>query len=76
MVESTFLNPDELVQLTGKLKFSAQKRALIQLSIEHRTRADGSLIVLRSHLESQLGSESSQPAQPSDEPKWNAISAA
>ena len=50
-----FLNPDELVTLTGKERYSAQLRALRLMGIEHRQRPDGSVAVLRAHVEQLLG---------------------
>ena len=41
----------ELAALTDRERPSAQARVLARLGIPHRTRPDGSLIVLRYHLE-------------------------
>ena len=41
----------ELVALTDRERPSAQARVLARLGIPHRRRPDGSLIVLRCHLE-------------------------
>ena len=50
-----FLNQDELNSLTGKERPSAQARALRQMGIEYRQRPDGSIAVLRAHVEQIFG---------------------
>jgi hypothetical protein len=45
------LTKEELGELTGKERPSAQVRALGRMGIPHRTRPDGSPVVLRVHLE-------------------------
>lgn len=50
-----FLTPDELIELTGKRRRDAQVRALRFMGIEHRPRPDGSVVVLRAHVEQVLG---------------------
>ena len=50
-----FLTPDEIRELTGRRRRDAQLVQLRHLGIEHKVRADGSLVVLRAHVEAQLG---------------------
>lgn len=45
------LTPDELVALTGRKYAAAQARELEFLSIPFKPRRDGSLVVLRIHVE-------------------------
>lgn len=45
------LSPDELVALTGKIRPSWQAKELDHLGIPHKPRKDGTLIVLRIHVE-------------------------
>lgn len=52
---SLLLQPEELYELTGKKHCRAQRTVLTSMGFEHRVRPDGSLVVLRSHLEQQLG---------------------
>lgn len=69
---SLFLSREELEQLTGYKKPSAQARALNAMGIEYRERPDGAVIVLRSHLEAILGGGADpQPAPP--EPDWSGL---
>jgi hypothetical protein len=42
-----FLNEDELLELTGKQRASSQQKALRQMGITFRTRADGKTLVLK-----------------------------
>lgn len=52
-----FLTQEELTALTGRKKRPAQVMALRHMGIEHRVRPDGSVVVLRSHVERLLGGE-------------------
>jgi hypothetical protein len=45
------LTKEELAELTGKERPSAQVRALTQMGIPYRKRPDGSPVVFRVHLE-------------------------
>lgn len=70
-----FLTREEIAELTGKKLVSHQTRALGIMGMEFRTRPDGSLVVLRAHVEKVLGLN--QPkADRQDrrhEPNWSAI---
>lgn len=52
---TVFLNEHELVDLTGKVRHSAQVRQLNYMGITHKVRADGSVAVLRMHVEQSFG---------------------
>lgn len=47
-----FMTSEEIQLLTGKKFRSAQSEALRFMGIEHRVRPDGSIAVLKSHVES------------------------
>lgn len=49
------LSEAEIRELTGRLQRNAQARALGAMGIEHRQRPDGSVVVLRAHVERLLG---------------------
>jgi len=73
-----FLSQEEMIELTGCQRQSAQLRALRFMGIEHRQRADGSLVVLRGHVEQAMGLRAiSEKADPSkkqkNKPNWGAI---
>lgn len=52
---SLTLAPQELRELTAKRRCDAQRRALDQMGVKYAVRPDGSLAVLRSHVEQVLG---------------------
>lgn len=51
----TFLSNDEVAQLTGRRRRKLQIEVLRTMGIEHRRRPDGSLAVLRSHVDRIFG---------------------
>jgi len=68
------LESDELASLTHKVRASAQVKALRFMGIEHRIRPDGTVAVLRTHVEQVLGvlpAEKRKP--PANEPNWAGI---
>lgn len=70
-----FLSDEELHELTKRTRRGAQARALRAMGIEHRVRGDGSVVVLRAHVEQVFGvalPKSTKP-KPSAEPDWSAI---
>lgn len=50
-----FLTDQEIADLTHRQRKPAQARVLTFMGIEHKPRPDGSLAVLRSHVERILG---------------------
>ena len=50
-----FLSAEDLTMLTGFKRRSAQVEALRFMGIEHRVRPDGTVVVLRAHVERILG---------------------
>lgn len=52
-----FLTPREVAELVGCRRRDAQARALRGMGIEHKVRPDGTVVVLRSHVEKVLGGE-------------------
>ncbi len=67
-----FLTDDELQQLTGKKRHGAQFRALRQIGLECRQRPDGFPLVLRAHVEKELG-YTGPSRQKQMEPDWEAV---
>ncbi len=70
-----FLTPDEIHALTGKKFRSAQSDALRFMGIEHKIRPDGSIAVLKSHIEKEFGGTEKTKSEPKIEPNWSAINA-
>jgi hypothetical protein len=56
------LTPDELIDITRKVKFKAQRRALGKMGIKHAIRPDGSLVVSRALVTAMLGRFTETPA--------------
>ena len=50
VVATDVLSPEELAILTGKRYHTAQTRELNHMGISHRTRVDGSVVVVRADL--------------------------
>lgn len=50
-----FLTREEVAELTARKRAAAQARVLRGLGIEHRIRPDGSVLILRAHVEHLLG---------------------
>lgn len=50
-----FLTQDEIREMTGRVRYKSQASVLSAMGIEHKVRPDGSLLVLRSHVEQSLG---------------------
>ena len=68
---SMFLDRDELIHLTGRTRKDAQVRVLRFMGIEHRLRPDGSVAVLRSHVEKSLGGTDAAIVEREYEPNWS-----
>jgi hypothetical protein len=54
-VTGFLLTPTEVRELTGRIRRGAQVLALRTMGIEHRVRPDGSVAILRSHVEQLFG---------------------
>lgn len=67
------LNETELSALTNRVRRDAQVKALRFMGIEHRIRPDGTVAVLKAHVEQSLGLKSGSTIKES-EPDWSAIS--
>lgn len=71
-----FLTEEEIKDLTQRVQHQAQAKMLNALGLTHKVRSDGSLLVLRSHVEKELGGA---PAARSKakvvEPNWDGVNA-
>jgi len=70
-----FLTPEQIKELTERTQHSAQLRVLRALGIDHKVRPDGSLVVLRAHVEQQLGCALPSAKLQEPEPDWEAVNA-
>lgn len=68
-----FLTPEEISALTNRKARKCQRAVLNHMGIEHKVRPDGSLVVLRSHVEKSLGGNSASDRLITIEPNWSAI---
>ena len=66
-----FLRSEEIVALTNRQRSAAQARALRTMGIEHRIRPDGTVAILRSHVEHLLGYSAS--AKVTKEYEWGEV---
>ncbi|NMF99549.1 DUF4224 domain-containing protein [Aromatoleum toluolicum] len=66
-----FLNAQEVRDLTGRQRVTAQAKALDSMGIPYRRRPDGTLAVLRTAVEAILGGDTITPkaASAKSEPK-------
>jgi hypothetical protein len=70
---AVFLSDEEIEQLTEKKRHSTQQKILNALGISHKVRPNGTLVVLRSHVEKLLGGSVAAPAKKEPEPNWDAL---
>lgn len=71
-----FLDPDELHELTCRVQHAAQAKVLRGMGIEHRARPDGSIAVLRSHVEDVMcGNAGGRRKKAEPEINWSGINA-
>lgn len=68
-----FLAPEDIAALTLKTQRKAQRAALNFMGIDHKIRPDGSIVVLRAHVEKMLGSAVQSSTPKKREPNWSAI---
>lgn len=68
-----FLTDKELYALTGRKRRDAQVRSLRFMGIEHRLRPDGSIAVLRAHVQGMFGQPVERDTPAEVEPDWSAI---
>jgi hypothetical protein len=71
-----FLDNDEIKEMTDRKTRVAQRRMLNSLGITYRIRADGGLLVLRAHVERELGGAPAASARKKEfVPNWSAANA-
>lgn len=71
-----FLDKDEVSELTARVQHAAQAKVLRSMGIEHRVRPDGSLAILRTHVEEVMTGGGVKRKKASVEPNWGALNAA
>lgn len=68
-----FLTEEEIEALTGRIRKPSQSRVLSFMGIEHKTRPDGSLVVLRSIVEKILGNAVMTGARKKSAPDFSMV---
>lgn len=63
-----FLSADDLRELTDKRRSDAQRRVLDFMGVPYRVRLDGTLAVLRHHVETFPGANIPSPREPELQP--------
>ncbi|MBK5915119.1 DUF4224 domain-containing protein [Rhodocyclus purpureus] len=71
---SLFLSPAELETLTGKVRPSAQVRALTAMGIRYTRRPDGVVVVVRADIEAE--NKAAQKPKRKTKPDWSALDVA
>ena len=73
-MNTTFLSTDEIRELTDRIQRASQSKVLRAMGIEHKTRPDGSIVVLRSHMEDVLSGGARKSITKSEpEINWNGV---
>jgi hypothetical protein len=71
-----FLSTDEVVNMTRRVQRAAQAKMLRSMGIEFKQRADGSLAVLRAHVEKEFGVAPERKTRVREfKPNWAAANA-
>ncbi|TDY88452.1 UNVERIFIED_ORG: uncharacterized protein DUF4224 [Herbaspirillum seropedicae] len=69
-----FLNETDIADLTKRKRAKAQQKQLNAMGIQYKVRADGSLVVLQTHVERLLGGlEQSVRQRAVREPNWEVL---
>lgn len=75
-MEGMFLDDDELRSLTKRVQRAAQAKMLRSMGIAFKLRADGTLAVLRAHVEKEFGVGPERKAKTKEfQPNWAAANA-
>ncbi|MGZ5833744.1 MAG: DUF4224 domain-containing protein [Telluria sp.] len=76
-MSAMFLSSEEVQELTCRIQRAAQVKVLRGMGIEHRQRPDGTLAVLRAHVEKVFGAAPAAARKTAPkEPDWGALDAA
>ena len=76
IIEPMFLSKAEIKALTNRIQYAAQIRTLRGMGIQHCVRPDGSVAVMRSHIEALFGVQNRTASRTPTEPNWRALHAA
>lgn len=66
-----FLSDEELTGLTGKRRNAARIRVLNGMGVQHKIRPDGSIAVLRAHVDRVFGEKAAKSKMETWQPSWS-----
>lgn len=69
-MEAMFLDDAELTGLTGKRRNDARIRMLNGMGVQHKIRPDGSIAVLRTHVQRVFGEKAASAKIKEWQPAW------
>jgi len=73
-MEGMFLDDDELRSMTHRVQRAAQAKMLRSMGIAFKQRADGTLAVLRAHVEKEFGAGAERKTKAKEfHPNWSAV---
>jgi len=74
MSDDMFLDDGELRSMTKRVQRSAQAKMLRSMGIAFKQRADGTLAVLRAHVEKEFGAGADRKSKTKEfQPNWSAV---
>lgn len=68
-----FLTEQQLIELTGKKYAAAQARQLVFMGIQYKKRGDGSIAVLKAHIDKMFDGVYSENQPSLIQPNWAAL---
>lgn len=73
-MDGMFLDDDELRSMTKRVQRTAQAKMLRSMGIAFKQRADGTLAVLRAHVEKEFGAGKERQSKAKEfQPNWSAV---
>ena len=75
-MDGMFLDDDELRSMTHRVQRAAQAKMLRSMGIAFKQRADGTLAVMRAHVEKEFGVGKERQSKTKEfEPNWGGLNA-
>lgn len=75
-MDGMFLDDDEVRSMTHRVQRAAQAKMLRSMGIAFKQRADGTLAVLRAHVEKEFGVGKEKPLKAKEfQPNWSGLNA-
>jgi len=75
-MDEMFLDDDEVRSMTHRVQRAAQAKMLRSMGIAFKQRADGTLAVLRAHVEKEFGAGAERKSKAKEfQPNWGVLNA-